>query len=205
MKGGLVVNRHEEIKMELAHLGQRATPGNNMVRNEPEINPLGRCNDPADPENPQDKDGNRGDLLIRGLWEDGTDCIIDVRCTDINSDSNINKDPDKVLKAAEKEKKNKYLKACQNQRRHFSPFVVSTCGLIANEGKHVLRQIASKIAKASDKPFSVTSNFVKCRMSIAIIRATQQCVRGSRISVAKISSRFPVWGDHAAGVLYSPL
>jgi hypothetical protein len=69
-------------------------------------------------------DEDRGDILIRGLWSRSTDCIIDVRITDVDAKSNRSKDSDKVLEAHEREKKKKYLGACLEQRRHFSPFVV---------------------------------------------------------------------------------
>ena len=52
---------------------------------------------------------DRGDLLIRGLWIRGTDCIIDVRVTDTDAKSNSFKDSAKVLAAREREKKKKYL------------------------------------------------------------------------------------------------
>ena len=73
----------------------------------------------------------RGDVLIRGFWQNGTDCIIDVRIADTDSKSYRAKAPMKVLEAHEREKKNKYLEACLEQRRHFPPFVVSADGLIA--------------------------------------------------------------------------
>ncbi len=41
--------------------------------------------DPADPSltrYPRKEGDERGDVLIRGLWARGTDCIIDVRVTD---------------------------------------------------------------------------------------------------------------------------
>jgi hypothetical protein len=57
----------------------------------------------------KNRDELRGDLLIRGFWGRGTDCIIDVRVTDTDAKSNLNKDPAKVLEAHEKEKKRKYL------------------------------------------------------------------------------------------------
>jgi hypothetical protein len=41
---------------------------------------------------------DRGDILIRGLWARGTDCIIDVRITDVDAKSQRSKDPHKVLK-----------------------------------------------------------------------------------------------------------
>jgi hypothetical protein len=44
----------------------------------------------------------RGDLLIRGLWVRGTDCIIDVRVTNTDAKSNLSKDPAKVLESQEK-------------------------------------------------------------------------------------------------------
>jgi hypothetical protein len=69
----------------------------------------------------------RGNVLIRGLcWQQGTDAIIDVRITDLDTKSNISRAPMKVLAAHEREKKKrKYLlEPCLEQRRHFSPFVV---------------------------------------------------------------------------------
>jgi hypothetical protein len=43
---------------------------------------------------------DRGDILIRGLWARSTDCIIDVRITDVDA-----KDPAKVLAAHDRGKK----------------------------------------------------------------------------------------------------
>ena len=57
-------------------------------------------------------DGKRGDILLRGLFNRGTDCIIDVRVTDLDSKSYRNTDPEKVLQRHEKQKKGKYLQAC---------------------------------------------------------------------------------------------
>jgi hypothetical protein len=51
------------------------------------------------------------DILIRGLWARGTDCIIDVRIADrcVNPKSNRSKDPAKVLAAHEHGKNKKHL------------------------------------------------------------------------------------------------
>jgi hypothetical protein len=35
-----------------------------------------------------DRKKDRGDILIRGLWAQGTDCIIDVRIADVDAKSN---------------------------------------------------------------------------------------------------------------------
>jgi hypothetical protein len=62
-------------------------------------------------------------LLIRGFWERGTDCIIDVRVTDTDA-KNISKDPAKVLEAHEKRKGSTSSPVLSNAV--ISPFVVST-------------------------------------------------------------------------------
>ena len=67
--------------------------------------------------------------IILGFWEESTDTIIDVRLTNLDSKSYKNLPPKKALERQEKEKKKKYCKLCENQRRHFTPFVVSTDGI----------------------------------------------------------------------------
>jgi hypothetical protein len=49
----------------------------------------------------------RGDVLIHGLWQQGTDAIIDVRITNLHAKSNISQAPMKVLAAHERKKKTK--------------------------------------------------------------------------------------------------
>jgi hypothetical protein len=61
--------------------------------------------------------------------------IIDVRVTDTDVKSNLSRDPAKVLETHKKEKERKYLAPCLAQRHHFTPFVVSTDGLLGKEAK----------------------------------------------------------------------
>jgi hypothetical protein len=56
------------------------------------------------------------------------------------------KDPIKVLEAAERLKKKKYLQPCLDQHRHFTPFIVSVDVLIGKEAKTVLKVIAARTA-----------------------------------------------------------
>ena len=80
---------------------------------------------------------DRGDILIRGFWANGTDCIIDIRTTDTDAPSYVinDIDPMTVISNQEKEKKRKYLEACTLQRRHCTPFVFSIDGVIGLEEK----------------------------------------------------------------------
>jgi hypothetical protein len=69
-------------------------------------------------------------VLIQGLWERGTDFILDVWVMDTDATTCIRKDPRKVLEAAVWLEKKKYLQSCMDQRRHFTPFAVLVDGLI---------------------------------------------------------------------------
>eukprot|EP00978_Attheya_sp_CCMP212_P006651 scaffold15430_cov40-Attheya_sp.AAC.1 len=59
---------------------------------------------------------NRGDLMIRGFWSCGTNCIVDVRITDLDSKSYLKKSSNKVLAGQEQEKKEH-----GNISRNFAP------------------------------------------------------------------------------------
>jgi hypothetical protein len=51
---------------------------------------------------------NKSSIRGAGLcWARGTDCIIDVRITDVDAKSNLSKDPARVLAAHEREEKKK--------------------------------------------------------------------------------------------------
>jgi hypothetical protein len=103
----------------------------------------------------------------------------------------------KVLAAHEREKKKKYLADCLNQRRHFTPFVVSIDGLIGREANTLLKKISSLWATKASKSYSEVCGFVKARLSIAIVRATNRCLRGSRIPTSRMSNSRPLWEDGA--------
>ena len=61
----------------------------------------------------------RGDVKIHGLWERGSDCILDVRITDTDAKSYHNQTSAKVLERSVKAKKYKYLQPCLDRRRSY--------------------------------------------------------------------------------------
>ena len=67
----------------------------------------------------------RGDVLVHGLWNKGTGCVLDTRVTDTDARSYAQLSSAQVLKAAEKVKKDKYLAPCLARRRGFVPLVYS--------------------------------------------------------------------------------
>jgi hypothetical protein len=133
--------------------------------------------------------------LVRGLWACGTDCIIDVPITDVDTKSQQSKDPHKVLEAHEREKKKKYFEARLKQPRHFSPFVASTDGLLGKESRTLLKKLSALLAEKWEKPYSEICGYVNTRMSIAMVQASHLCLRDSRIPMSQISNHRPQWED----------
>jgi hypothetical protein len=200
--GGLVIQRHNEINEELCDLASKALVPS-AVRVEPMIHSRRTAEETKakEPKSPvqrlsRSSDEERGDLLIRGFWARGTDVIVDVRVTDTDAKSYRSRDPHKVLASQEREKKKKYLQSCLDQRKHFTPFVVSTDGLIGREAGELLKRLSLRLADKWERPYSVVRGFVSARMSIAIVRATHLCLRGSRVPLSQISRR-PQWEDRA--------
>jgi hypothetical protein len=95
--GGLIILRHDEVTRELIELGTMALrPA--AVRDEPLItsqtnNPNSKNNPPVD--NPSN-DGDRGDILFRGLWTNQHETIVDIRVTDTDANAYKHQNPHDV-------------------------------------------------------------------------------------------------------------
>ena len=70
------------------------------------------------------------------------------------------------------------------------PLVVSVDGVIGKEGRSLLKQFSLHLADKWKKPLSVVAGIVRSRISIAMLRASNYCIRGSRTSFTKLVERF---------------
>ena len=139
-RGGIIVQRHNEVLSAICTLAAKAmTPSS--VGCEPLIDPTASADN-----------NNRGDIIIREFFENGTDCIIDVSVHDLDSSSYANMDSAKALQQKEKQKKQKHSAACAAQRRHFVPFTASIDGLLGSEAQTVLKELATRLSKKWVKP-----------------------------------------------------
>ena len=146
----------------------------------------------------------RGDIMCRGFYERGTDLIIDVRVVDADSRSYRTQAVIKILKEQERRKRNLYLRKCLDQRRHFAPYVVSCDGILAKEARSLHKALDHRLAKKWDCSVSRTSQFVNMTMSVAILRASHRCLRGTRTPASTMSKRLPLWEDEAGlGLFFS--
>ncbi len=108
-------------------------------RNVERVNPCPATKANAKPASEDD----RGDILLRGFWARGTDCIVDVRVTDTDAKSYRHRDPDKVIATQEREMKRKHLAPCLEQRRHSTPSLCSTAALLSRAAQTFAHRLAS--------------------------------------------------------------
>ena len=120
------------------------------------------------------------DISARGVWQPQATALFDVRVIDSDAPSYLSKSPDAVLRTAEREKKSKYSLACERSDASFTPLCFTIDGLVAPEMSSFMKRLADRLAVKWDLSYSVTINWLRSRLSIALLRATNLCIRGSR-------------------------
>jgi hypothetical protein len=171
--GGLVIRRHNEIRDEL---GQLCKLGYAHVGKEPVI----KMGDSSKAHDDEDREGRRGDLVVRGALASQTDCVIDIKVINQNASSRNNASIASILSGGEREKIKKHLQACQDRRADFLPFVLTTDGCIGEQGQKFLRRLGKRLAEKWGRAYSEVAGLLFCRMSIAVVRAVSMCIRASR-------------------------
>ena len=79
--------------------------------------------------------------------------------------------------------------------RHFTPFVASVDSLLGVEAEATLKCIASHLATKWEGSYSSTYGYMKSRLAITIVRATQRFICGSMVSESQISVTRPQWNN----------
>ena len=75
------------------------------------------------------------DLVVQGVWQRQCTAMFDVHLVDSNSPSYSDQSPQSVLASAEREKKRKYIAACQSHHCSFMPLCLTIDGLVGVEMK----------------------------------------------------------------------
>jgi hypothetical protein len=172
--GGLVIHRHDDVAGEWHQLcAQALTPS--RVIDEPII-PQSRVPQEGNNGNVRmvDPPDRRGDVAAaHGFWSRRKTSIFDIHVTDTDARSYRNTAPTKVQERQEKEKKTKYLDACTQAWRHFTPLVFSVDGMQSKE-----TTLAASKQRAVVKTQSKTTNL--CVMIIVVIVAKMTKIRDPR-------------------------
>ena len=119
--------------------------------------------------------GMVADLSIRGVWQSQT---FDIRVIDTDAPLYLHRDVASVLSSAEEEKKRN--DAAEARRASFTPLVVSVDGVLGREAECFIQLLADKIALKWKKTYAEVAGWIRARLSFAILRATNVCLRGSR-------------------------
>ena len=69
-----------------------------------------------------------------------------------------------MVLSAQLKKKREYGGLCKARRFHFTPFAITTSGLLAPEAKALLKHFARLLADKWEQLLSVTANFVYTRV-----------------------------------------
>ena len=133
----------------------------------------------------------KGKLMLRDLWNNGTDSVHNMRVVNTDAKSYWEKSPEKYMEEVEKSKKKMYLERCFHQRRHFSSFVASVDELLKVEATDTLKRTASRLASKWRQSYSKMCGYVNIRIAITLVRATHWCIRGSRVPAHRISVQRP--------------
>ena len=151
--------------------GTRATATNAATN---ATNPSGRTNTPGDEA--------RGDVLAHCFWSRGRGTVFDIRICDTDSRSYGATSSAKILERHAKEKKEKYEAACLERRRDFTPLVYSVDGMASKDARTAERRVAWLLAQKWKRAYSDMANFVRTRMSLAVVRSNTLLLRGDRTS-----------------------
>ena len=119
-------------------------------------------------------------VAVRGVWMPQELTLIDVRVIDTDANSYSNKSPQEGLRTAEIEKKRKHGAACEARRAAFTPFCVLVDELLGKEAQQFLKRLADDLARKWEKQYSETMEWIRARLSFAVLRASILCLRGSR-------------------------
>ena len=188
------IQRHDYLKQLLANCLQQATTTQSVQMEQPIILPPRANRANAANNNSQVAAGTgssrrdpRMDIRVKGLRGLGETDDIDIRITHLDCPSYIEGDQDVETLFTEHHvnpRRAMYEEACRQLRHHFTPFVVSTDGVMSNPAKDFFKLLATKTAEKwgadSAGKRGVIVAHLRAKIGAAIVRGSSWCVRGER-------------------------
>ena len=174
--GGYLSQRHNEIR-DLTAKMLKETCSN--VVTEPRLQTItGECL----PRTANQDDEARVDIRANGFWNRSSqEAFFDVRVVHPFAPSYRNTHVATLLRTHESRKKREYGERIRDvERGSFTPLVLTTTGAMGKEADVFFKRLASLLSDARDEPYSVTINWIRCRLSFALLRSSILCIRGSR-------------------------
>ena len=174
-RGGFIIQRHNELRDLEADLLS-------TVCNDVEVEPV-----------LQEITGetlNRGasrapdarlDIHARGFWERQRSAFFDVRVCHPNADSYLEQNPEQIYRQHESEKKRQYAdRVIEVEQGTFTPLIFSSTGGMGTECKIYHKRLVELLSTKKGESYANTMQWVRARVSFALIRSGLLCLRGSR-------------------------
>ena len=126
--------------------------------------------------------GARLDISARGFWGGRFErSFFDVRVFNPSARSNRTSSMQSVYRKHEMEKKRCYeQRVLEVEHASFTPLVMSTTGGMGNMATTFYSRLASMLGEKRGIPYSKMVEWVRCKLSFALLRMSILCVRGSR-------------------------
>ena len=174
-KGGFISNRHNAVRDITASLLQEIC---NDVEIEPTLEP------PSGeilPNTTKTDECVRVDVAARSFWTKGQRAYFDVRVFNRLAKSYRNSTLPKLYVKHEVEKKKSYNdRILQIDNGSFTPLVFSSFGGMGRECQIFFSKLSEKLSETRCVSKADASTFVRTKLSFALVKATNLCIRGSR-------------------------
>ena len=173
--GGYIGHRHDQLRDLTATLLQEVCIN---VAVEPQLQPLrglelGRS--------ANTDDGARLDIRATGFWNGAQDAFFDLRVFYPFASSYQNSRLPALYKQHETRKRTEYGRRVREiEGGSFTPLVFTTGGGMAGEATIFYKRLASLLSEKRDEPYSVTMGWLRCVISISLLRSSIRCIRGTR-------------------------
>ena len=178
-RGAFPIIRHNEIRDLTASV---LTEVCHDVRVEPDLQPITHETMYAATANTSD--GARLDIAMNGFWGGRFEkSFVDVRVFNPYAPANRTLTISTCYKNHENQKKRVYDQRIREvEHATFTPLVLSATGGLARQATVFYKRLASLLSSKFNQPYSQTMNWLRCRLSFALLRAAIQCIRGARSS-----------------------
>ena len=173
--GGYIGYRHDQLRDLTANLLQEVCVN---VAVEPQLQPLqgeelGRSAN-AD-------DSARLDIRATGFWNHAQDAFFDIRVFYPFASSYQSSRLESLYKQHETKKRTEYGRRVREvEGGSFTPLVFTTGGGMAGEATTFFKRLASLLAEKRDEAYSVVLGWLRCVVSVSLLRSSIRCLRGTR-------------------------
>eukprot|EP00957_Ditylum_brightwellii_P106906 8156289-Ditylum_brightwellii.AAC.1 len=107
------------------------------------------------------------------------------------------------MQGAEKAKKEKYLDACLERRRTFTPMVYLADGMLGDEAEAAEKRMAALLDISMQREYSKMCSYVRSRMALALARSNTMMLCRARDHEGRFG-RQPVMEDGAGMAMLVP-